>query len=995
MPIQILADLPAGFVEIAAAHFPQANEDELLRAADEHDRDAEHLDNLASRLQEEAGRIADHSDGEMIAALEAQLCTQAQQLRDVAAARRSLAHDCRAAADYTIENKILVNLTLAQLAVEVAAAVAFIMFAPAAIARVTAAEAAAQTTCRWAWRKLVARVVTRCMIGSAERRSALAWLGAGGWGAVQGGGTAWLAQKLTEAKTGDDVVDSRRILAATVAGGVGGVVGYGIFIGTAPGLHRLDVAVRQSDSIGVRRAINVVGLLGVAALAGGAGGVSGTMAAAMIDRSGFTWSNIVAAADAGLATGLIGSAVHAVRRQVGDTSSLTAAGPAMPDKPRYPVRGDEIRALLDVGAHDTLTAPHRSLLAQDLPFGGRPRRSLQEIHSDRRGPAAQAVSASTESELHAVGRLPTNGEDGRARAAVSGDYGSFRVSTSRHTSLDTAHIEPAGESPASGNDLARMDFDDHAIAAHDARSGRPLSHRSLRVVGENLHLTPDGHNVGGGAVPSSSGHDSAADSSTYRPLETSRGTPETTATTVGAQSTSGTEPTYTPWNQHIRTSESLAATHVQQIDRPGSHRDRESTTGTMARSQTIVGPTVATPHLGAGETEPPPEAVNSQTVTDSPERSHPHRADMARSSAQYTPVPDDEVIDPTDPAFDHTFVVWDRPTLHPSNPADRSARQPIEVHPLISAPHRDRLNVPDGNTQSSALRPIENPERVPVPLRDLGDLAPWTAYPVLNANNTSTTFITDDTSTVRWVEATVGNKNMALPGKGKWSGFNPDLSFPLLPDTLYRVANFHTAEKFLYFHTDRHGQTDAMSGDIEPGGQNPSFRDDDGKKGAQQRACQEGEAAYPNNDPDRQPNQGNEAKTRWKWAGGHLMANEFGGPGESVNMYPQMAASNSGNDRDGWTHAASWRAKEIALAAFAAVPNQEVRNYQVSMIRDSDGVPAEVLMRWQEVTYRLGPDGSVQIDPLGTPVVESIVTKQRRFPNKGATYGPQIPYTNR
>lgn len=304
--------------------------------------------------------------------------------------------------------------------------------------------------------------------------------------------------------------------------------------------------------------------------------------------------------------------------------------------------------------------------------------------------------------------------------------------------------------------------------------------------------------------------------------------------------------------------------------------------------------------------------------------------------------------------------------------------------------------MPDGNSEPAKLQPIENPDPVPVPLKDHQPLEPWTEYPVKNENGTRTTFITDGDGNVKWVEATPGRQDMSIDGKGKWSGFNPDLSHPLLPDAKYQVPNYHNNEKMLAFHTDQHGQTDSMTGDVEAGGQNKNYRDDDAGKGAQQRAYQEGEAAYPSNPPDRTLTPQEVDNSRVKWAGGHLLANELGGFGEYLNMHGQMAASNSGNARDGWFHDPSWRAKENELVEFSRQDHQDIQNYQVRATREADGVPTEVTMRWQEVTYARNADGSVQLGPDNKPIVENVVTKERVFPNRPeVNYGPQTAYKNR
>ncbi|WP_433273688.1 hypothetical protein ACQPZF_19730 [Actinosynnema sp. CS-041913] len=376
---------------------------------------------------------------------------------------------------------------------------------------------------------------------------------------------------------------------------------------------------------------------------------------------------------------------------------------------------------------------------------------------------------------------------------------------------------------------------------------------------------------------------------------------------------------------------------------------------------------------------------------------------------EYAPPPKARIIGPDDPAFNERFVDWDRPTHRPGDRPDDPPRPIDVVDPPIRAEHRERPIIPDGNKDPDFHQPT-TPDPVPEPLRGLeghDPLRPYTAYPVENANGTKTTFFTDENGKVKWVEAEPGSKkNTLLDEDGnplpvgkeeqKWAGFNPDLAHPLLPDVQYRVPNYHNRDLFMTFHTDHHGQTDSMTGDVEAGGQTPEYRDDQKDRGSQRRAQMEGEAAFPPNDAvDRDLSDKEIEDARVKWAGGHIVSNELGGLGEYLNMHPQMAASNSGNYKDGWTNAASWRAQEVELARFSEVASQDIRNYQVRMQRDADGVPGEVTMRWQEVTYKTGPDGAPLVDANDKKIVDSVVTKERVFPNKEANYGPQDRFKGR
>ncbi|RKT55132.1 hypothetical protein [Saccharothrix australiensis] len=399
------------------------------------------------------------------------------------------------------------------------------------------------------------------------------------------------------------------------------------------------------------------------------------------------------------------------------------------------------------------------------------------------------------------------------------------------------------------------------------------------------------------------------------------------------------------------------------------------------------------------DNDPSSDASNGTDNGDAPDPDDP----------EYAPPPKPRVISPDDPAFNERFVDWDRPTHRPGDKPDDPPR-PIDVYdPPIRAEHRERPTIPDGNKDPDFHQPT-TPDPVPEPLRGLDGhdpLRPYTAYPVENANGTKTTFYTDENGRVKWVEAEPGSKrnvvrdedgNPVPVGKEeqKWAGFNPDLAHPLLPDVQYRVPNYHNRELFLTFHTDRHGQTDSMTGDVEAGGQSSDYRDDQKERGSQRRAQMEGEAAFPPETPERPLSDQAKEDARVKWAGGHLLANELGGLGEYLNMHPQMAASNSGNYKDGWTNAASWRAQEVELKNFAEAPGQDIRNYQVRMQRDADGVPGEVTMRWQEVTYKTDANGQPLLDENNRKIVDSVVTKERVFPNKPeVNYGPQDRFKKR
>jgi len=356
---------------------------------------------------------------------------------------------------------------------------------------------------------------------------------------------------------------------------------------------------------------------------------------------------------------------------------------------------------------------------------------------------------------------------------------------------------------------------------------------------------------------------------------------------------------------------------------------------------------------------------------------------------EYDAPPPTRVIDENTPEYHERFVDYDRPGHDGGhNPYDRphptppDPGSPQEIH----AEHRGR----DTTEPGAPPHADEVAERIPAPLADHQPLHPHTEYQVHNPNGTKTSYFTDENGDVKWAEAETGRKSGGTKSDG--SGFNPDLNYPLLGDVQYRVNNFNDPDKHWDFHTDEHGQTDAMSGDPSYQKSNPDRRDDINDAGkdsysAQGRAGKEGDAAYAGH-PEHEP---------VKWHGGHMAANESGGPGEYINMYGQMAGSNSGNARDGWIHDASWRRQEKDLNSFAGVPHQDVQNYQVRMTRTESGVPDAVTMRWQEVTYKTGPDGKPLHDAGGNLIEESRVTKERVFPNDPdkVNYGPVQRYKDK
>ncbi|EMD26309.1 WXG100-like domain-containing protein [Amycolatopsis azurea] len=331
----------------------------------------------------------------------------------------------------------------------------------------------------------------------------------------------------------------------------------------------------------------------------------------------------------------------------------------------------------------------------------------------------------------------------------------------------------------------------------------------------------------------------------------------------------------------------------------------------------------------------------------------------------YDPVPAPRTIHPDSPEYSERFADWNRP----DDSAFEGPRERPGGHDPIGSP-----KVIDDVEPRTRNRKLHK-DGIPQPLRGEKPLAANAEYGVRYKNGASSRFFTDADGRVTHVETTLANKKPF---------HNPDLRHPLQPNTQYRVPNFHDPSKHWTFEIGANGKPSAMTGDPVFKGKHDDFRDN----ASQNRSGKEGAKAYKNHPVYKK------LFSHVRWAGGHFSAHEMGGPGEYVNMHPQMAASNSGHYRDGWIHDASWRAQEAELGKFADVPGQKIENYQVRMEGSSNGIPENTTMRWQEVVHQVDAQGNVVHGPDGKPIELSRVTRQRDFPNDPSkvNYGPDTHY---
>ncbi|MFF5987660.1 hypothetical protein [Prauserella flavalba] len=321
------------------------------------------------------------------------------------------------------------------------------------------------------------------------------------------------------------------------------------------------------------------------------------------------------------------------------------------------------------------------------------------------------------------------------------------------------------------------------------------------------------------------------------------------------------------------------------------------------------------------------------------------------------------------------IVDYDRPGRHdpdagpdsdPPNPYNDPPRSP---HKTIETEMPEKNSFPPKN---EVIAP-DDPYRIPPALRDQqglldenGKLPKNTAIPVeyKGANGevaARTTFYTDANGDIKWVELTPGRQYDSdadwkdikkLPKDDQEAikaGTNPDFNH-MLPECKYEVDNWRDPEKKFYFETNDRAQTEGMSGQPVYGPSNDNYRD----PAAQSRAGDEGRDAYKKEGvPDSQLTPDEREYRKVRWAGGHLAPTEGGGPGGYGNMHGQLAASNSGNARDGFDQLGrgeSWRQQEEQIARYAQATGEDVEIERLEVEtprRAEDGLAEREVMRWR------------------------------------------------
>ncbi|GAA0987350.1 hypothetical protein GCM10009551_040360 [Nocardiopsis tropica] len=234
----------------------------------------------------------------------------------------------------------------------------------------------------------------------------------------------------------------------------------------------------------------------------------------------------------------------------------------------------------------------------------------------------------------------------------------------------------------------------------------------------------------------------------------------------------------------------------------------------------------------------------------------------------------------------------------------------------------------------------------PLPREPLGiefPLEPNTKYEIPDSpDRPGATYYTDDTGRIAEVHTEFGKP-------GRW---NPDLRYPL-PDVTYKIG------KDLTVSTDDLGRTSRVEGSLSlskaPRGADQTPM---GHLGRDEHADfndkAEEQLAESLSEGDIQ--QFEDAD----WDGGHLIANEFGGGAEKINMIPMLRTLNRGNGADdAWE--GSWREMEKHWEKL--ISNDPSTSIQVSMeIVYPDDVSISNIPERIEVAYTVNG---------GTPIPRS------------------------
>ncbi|RMI32642.1 GNAT family N-acetyltransferase [Nocardia stercoris] len=308
MTLKLPPDIPRWAVAAGAGQqFPEMDEDlmhEVKAVLEDTVRD---LDSTMQAFDDLMRQLAAAGESELLGAVQSAGAQITSIGREICSGLDALAKEVEAATSDAVFSKVEVIVALSQLVAQAAAAV---MFPATAGAEDLALFGATRAKVRGIIETLVSRLGGRGL-----RLAALA-------GAVQGTLPALVAQLAAYHS-----VDVGKLVPNAVAGGVGGVTGFGVGHALSPVVSRLDQRLAEHlDSTLLLRIARAGETLATGGVAGAAGAAAGAAAASPLSHEKLTWGQLIGAAGGGLAGAMIGGAVHAANGHApGGTTSIDPA----------------------------------------------------------------------------------------------------------------------------------------------------------------------------------------------------------------------------------------------------------------------------------------------------------------------------------------------------------------------------------------------------------------------------------------------------------------------------------------------------------------------------------------------------------------------------------------------------------------------------------------------------------------------------------------------
>ncbi|MEO6089685.1 MAG: hypothetical protein ABIQ18_41920 [Umezawaea sp.] len=332
---------------------------------------------------------------------------------------------------------------------------------------------------------------------------------------------------------------------------------------------------------------------------------------------------------------------------------------------------------------------------------------------------------------------------------------------------------------------------------------------------------------------------------------------------------------------------------------------------------------------------------------------------------------------PSGPEPDATAPAPRDPSLPPAEPSNHPPQRFDEFdrgHTPAAVdwnPPGDPNAIPPGSYRTA--EPVLNydtGQSGPFSLSDTTPRDPHTRYDVYDPDgNWHGTFYTDADGKFSHVHTWSGNRDNGFnPELGTGRTWNEDLSAPR-PNTTFAVGpryldnhGFDPREPRQLYRTDEHSDTAAASGRPHYPPANTRAADYFGnRRGFDENGrlqTEVGQIASGGNDRQGNHVYGDYDRTRhgndsqFRFAGGHLISFEGGGPGERINHVPQWAHENSGWELAERPTSDSWRTMEREQAGLSEDPNVRVDRIDIWSERVTPDVrtPDVLHAQWTQTT---------------------------------------------